>query len=204
MMFEDTYHTISAPAKGLYKEKGSKFIALAFPVLTEEEVKRKLVEIRKEYHDARHHCYAFVLGFDKSAHRYNDDGEPSGTAGRPIFGQIQSRDLTNILVVVIRYFGGIKLGVSGLITAYKTATQDALYNAKILSLTVNDVYELSYEYPLMNEVMRVIKDEELKILDQDFQLSCKLSFQVRKNYSNKVFDRFKKIHGVQINYLKTV
>ena len=105
-MFEDTYHTITNPSKGLYKEKGSKFIAVAVPVMTEEEVKAKLAELRKEYHDARHHCYAYVLGFDKSAHRYNDDGEPSGTAGRPIFGQLQSKDLTNILVVVIRYFGG--------------------------------------------------------------------------------------------------
>ncbi len=204
MMFEDTYHTITNPSKGLYKEKGSKFIAVAVPVMTEEDVKEKLEELRKEYHDARHHCYAYVLGFDKSAHRYNDDGEPSGTAGRPIFGQLQSKDLTNILVVVIRYFGGTKLGVSGLITAYKSATRDALETADIISLTVNDVYQLSFEYPLMNEVMRVIKDEYLKAVDQDFQLSCKLSFKVRKKSSNKVYERFNKIHGVKIDYLKTV
>lgn len=204
MLFEDTYHTITSPSKGLYKEKGSKFIALAIPVMTEEEVKDQLAQLRKEYHDARHHCYAYVLGFDKSAHRYNDDGEPSGTAGRPIFGQLQSKDLTNILVVVIRYFGGTKLGVSGLITAYKSATRDALETADIISLTVNDVYGLSFEYPLMNEVMRVIKDEELKIVDQDFQLRCKLSFSVRKNSSNKLYERFRKIHGVKIDYLKTV
>ena len=204
MMFEDTYHTITNPSKGLYKEKGSKFIAVAVPVMTEEEVKEKLGDLRKEYHDARHHCYAYVLGFDKSAHRYNDDGEPSGTAGRPIFGQLQSKDLTNILVVVIRYFGGTKLGVSGLITAYKSATRDALETADIISLTVNDVYQLSFEYPLMNEVMRVIKDEDLKVTDQDFQLSCKLNFKVRKNSSNKVYERFTKIHGVKIDYLKTV
>jgi len=204
MMFDDTYHTISGPAEGLYKEKGSKFIALAFPVSSEEMVKHKLEEIRKSYHDARHHCYAYVLGFDKSAHRYNDDGEPSGTAGRPIFGQLQSKDLTNTLVIVIRYFGGIKLGVSGLIGAYKSATADALNQARILDLTVNDVYELSYEYPLMNEVMRVIKDEGLKIIEQDFQISCKLTFLIRKNYSNRIYERFSKIHGVKINYLKTV
>ncbi|RLD81439.1 MAG: YigZ family protein [Bacteroidetes bacterium] len=204
MLFEDTYHTITNPSKGLYKEKGSKFIAVAVPVMTEEEVKEKLEDLRKEYHDARHHCYAYVLGFDKSAHRYNDDGEPSGTAGRPIFGQLQSKDLTNILVVVIRYFGGTKLGISGLITAYKSATRDALETAVIISLTVNDVYQLSFEYPLMNEVMRVIKDEALKVADQDFQLSCKLNFKVRKNSSNKVYERFNKIHGVKIDYLKTV
>ena len=204
MMFDDTYHTISGPAEGLYKEKGSKFIALAFPVSSEEMVKQKLEEIRKSYHDARHHCYAYVLGFDKSAYRYNDDGEPSGTAGRPIFGQLQSKDLTNTLVIVVRYFGGIKLGVSGLIGAYKSATADALNHAKILDLTVNDVYELSYEYPLMNEVMRVIKDEGLKIIEQDFQISCKLTCLIRKNYSNRIYERFSKIHGVKINYLKTV
>ena len=204
MMFDDTYHTISGPTQGLYKAKGSKFIAFAFKVLNEEMVKQNLEEVRKSYHDARHHCYAYVLGFDKSAHRYNDDGEPSGTAGRPIFGQIQSKDLTNTLVIVIRYFGGVKLGVSGLIQAYKTATSDALDQATILNLTVNDIYEVSFEYPLMNEVMRVIKDEDLKILEQDFQLSCKLSFQVRKNFSNRIYERFSKIYGVRINYLKTV
>ena len=204
MMFDDTYHSIAAPSKGLYKDKGSKFIALAYPVKTEEEVKIKLAEVRREYHDARHHCYAYVLGFDKSAHRYNDDGEPSGTAGRPIFGQLQSKDLTNVLMIVVRYFGGTKLGVSGLIAAYKTASQDALEAADILSLTVNDVYELSFEYPLMNKVMRVVKDDDLKIVDQDFQISCKLSFQVRKNFSNRIYERFSKIHGVKIHYLKTV
>ena len=203
-MFEDIYHTIAAPSKGLYKDKGSKFIALAHPVRSEEEVKAKLEEVRKEYHDARHHCYAYILGFDKSAYRYNDDGEPSSTAGRPIFGQLQSKDLTNVLIIVVRYFGGTKLGVSGLITAYKTASRDALQTADILSLTVNDVYELSFEYPLMNEVMRVIKDESLKIDEQDFQISCKLTFQVRKNFSLRVYERFSNIHGVKITYLKTI
>jgi len=203
MMFDDTYHTISSHAEGLYKEKGSKFIGLAFPVCKEEEIKPILEELRKEYHDARHHCYAYVLGFDKSAHRYNDDGEPSGTAGRPIYGQIQSKDLTNILIVVIRYFGGIKLGVSGLINAYRSAALDTINHATIKSLTVNDVYELSYEYPLMNEVMRVIKDENLNVLEQDFQISCRLLFTVRKNFSNRIYDRFSRIHGVQIKYLKT-
>ena len=204
MLFEDTYKMITGPAEGTYKEKGSKFIALAMPVFSEDEVKEKLEEIRKQYHDARHHCFAYVLGPDKSAYRMNDDGEPSGTAGRPIHGQIMAKDLTNILVVVVRYFGGVKLGVSGLITAYKSATADALDSANIRELTVNDVYLLSYEYPLMNEVMRVIKDEDLEVVEQDFRLSCKLSYKVRKNYSNKVYDRFRSIHGITIDYLKTV
>ena len=204
MLFEDTYKMITGPAEGTYKEKGSKFIALAMPVYSEDEVKEKLEELRKQYHDARHHCYAYVLGPDKSAYRMNDDGEPSGTAGRPIHGQIMANDLTNVLVVVVRYFGGVKLGVSGLITAYRSATADALGSANVRELTVNDVYLLSYEYPLMNEVMRVIKDEDLEVVEQDFRLSCKLSFKVRKNYSNKVYERFRSIHGITIDYLKTV
>jgi uncharacterized YigZ family protein len=204
MLFEDVYHMIKAPSEGLYKEKGSKFIALAFPVKTEEEVKLKLEEVRKEYHDARHHCYAWCLGHDKSAFRYNDDGEPSGTAGRPIFGQIQSKDLTNILIIVIRYFGGIKLGISGLITAYKTATADAISHSKILSLTVNDVYVISFEYPLMNEVMRIVKDSGVKVLEQDFQENCRLTISVRKNESSPIYDRFGKLHGADIKYLKTI
>ena len=204
MCIEDTYKMMTGPAEGTYKEKGSKFIALAMPVYSEDEVKEKLEELRKQYHDARHHCYAYVLGPDKSAYRMNDDGEPSGTAGRPIHGQIMANDLTNVLVVVVRYFGGVKLGVSGLITAYRSATADALGSANVRELTVNDVYLLSYEYPLMNEVMRVIKDEDLEVVEQDFRLSCKLSFKVRKNYSNKVYERFRSIHGITIDYLKTV
>lgn len=204
MMFEDVYHSIASRSEGLYKAKGSKFIAIAFPVKTEAEVKDKLQEVRKAYHDARHHCYAYRLGFDKSSHRYNDDGEPSGTAGRPIFGQIQSKDLTNILIIVVRYFGGTKLGVSGLITAYKTAAHEAIKQARILSLTVNDVYEICFEYPLMNEVMRIVKDEQLIVIEQDFQINCKLSFKVRKKESNRLYDKFRKLHGIKIRYLITV
>lgn len=204
MLFEDTYRTIEKVSEGVFKDKGSKFIALAIPVKTEEQVKEKLDEIRKQYHDARHHCYAYMLGPDKSAQRYNDDGEPSGTAGRPIFGQIQSFDLTNILIVVVRYFGGTKLGVSGLINAYKTATKEALNSADIKELTVKDVYELHYEYPLMNDVMRIIKEDSLEVLEQDFQIRCKLIFQIRKNDSNKAYEKFDKLHGVKIDYLKTI
>ena len=200
----DLYKTISSQTEGQFKDRGSKFIAHAYPVRSEDEVKKKLSLLRKEYHDARHHCFAWRLGPDLLRYRVNDDGEPSGTAGRPIFGQIQSKDLTNILIVVVRYFGGTKLGVPGLIAAYKTAAQEALQQAKILNLTVNDVYEISFEYPLMNEVMRIIKDEQLKITAQDFSISCKLGFKVRKKESNRLYDKFTKLHGVKIRYLKTV
>jgi uncharacterized YigZ family protein len=204
MMFEDTYRSIARPSEGIYKEKGSKFIALAFPVKTEAEVKARLEDIRKQYHNARHHCYAYVLGPDKAAHRFNDDGEPSGTAGRPIYGQLQSMDLTNILLVVVRYFGGTRLGVSGLINAYRTAARDALESSGITTLLIMDEYELTYEYPLMNEVMRVVKDEDLDVTDQDFRLNCRLRFRVRKNSSKMVYERFSNIHGVEIRYLKTI
>ena len=204
MLFDDTYRTIEKTSDGIFKDKGSKFIALAIPVTTEEVVKEKIEEVKKQFHDARHHCYAYVLGPDKSAYRYNDDGEPSGTAGRPIYGQIQSFDLTNILIIVVRYFGGTKLGVSGLINAYKTAAKEALSAASIKELTVNDVYSIKFEYPLMNDVMRIIKEDNLEVVKQDFQMSCEVILQVRKKDSNKVYERFNKIHGVKIGYLKTI
>jgi uncharacterized YigZ family protein len=203
-MFDDTYKTIASKAEGIYKDRGSKFIALAFPVKSEEEVKEVLENVRKEYHDARHHCYAWILGHDKSAYRQNDDGEPSGTAGRPIHGQLLSFDLTNVLLVVVRYFGGTRLGVPGLIRAYKTAAKEALSAAGIVTMTVYDVYELHFEYPLLNEVMRLMKDEKLEVLEQDFRLYCRLIFQVRKNESNHVYDKAGKMKGVKIRYLYMV
>jgi uncharacterized YigZ family protein len=204
IMFDDTYKTIASKAEGIYKDRGSKFIALAFPVKSEEEVKEVLENVRKEYHDARHHCYAWILGHDKSAYRQNDDGEPSGTAGRPIHGQLLSFDLTNVLLVVVRYFGGTRLGVPGLIRAYKTAAKEALSAAGIVTMTVYDVYELHFEYPLLNEVMRLMKDEKLEVLEQDFRLYCRLIFQVRKNESNHVYDKAGKMKGVKIRYLYMV
>ena len=157
-MFDDTYRTITAPAEGLYKEKGSKFLAFAHPVATVEEVKVVLDELRKTYFDARHHCYAYILGPRKDAYRVNDDGEPSGTGGRPIHGQLLSADLTNTLVVVVRYFGGVLLGASGLANAYKTAARDAIAHATIVERTIDIRYRLAFEYALMNDVMRVLKD----------------------------------------------
>ena len=203
MLFDDTYKTIGAQSEGVYKDRGSKFIAIALPVMSEDEVKQQLSEIRSAYHDARHHCYAYVLGAGKDAHRFNDDGEPSGTAGRPIFGQISSNDLTNILVVVVRYFGGTKLGVRGLIDAYKTATADALENATIITQTVKEIYTVDFEYPLMNDVMKIVKDEDLIMRNQKFDLACKIEFEVRKSNASSVYEKFTKINNLKINYLAT-
>lgn len=203
MLFEDTYKTIEKRTQGYFKDRGSKFYAFAYPVKTEEEIKTILQELRKEYHDARHHCYAYILGFDKSAYRMNDDGEPSGTSGKPIYGQLLSHDLTNTLVVVIRYFGGTKLGIPGLINAYKTATKDALSKNNIITKTVNDVYEVHFEYTDMNNVMKIIKEEKIALISNDYQMDCKIVFSVRKNNTNRVYEKFKKIKGLKIKFLRT-
>ncbi len=202
-MFEDVYKTIEIKSKGLYKDRGSKFISIAIPCSTEEEIKTQLALLRKEYYDARHHCYAYILGFDKSAYRMNDDGEPSGTAGKPIYGQLLSHDLTNTLVVVVRYFGGIKLGVRGLINAYKYATLDAIENNKILTKIIKEVYELTFDYTDMNDVMRIMKEENLEQVGQDFQMTCKLNFAVRKQNADKVVKRIKDLRKVTVKYLQT-
>lgn len=204
MLFDDVYFTIEKPAEGLFKDRGSKFISFAFPVTNEDEVKKHLADLRKEHPSANHHCYAFRLGADKLAYRSNDDGEPSNTAGKPILGQIQSKDLTNILIVVVRYFGGTLLGVGGLITAYRQAAAEAIANSVIVERTVNEIYELKFGYLQMNDVMKVMKDEKLEQLSQDFQLDCKLSFRVRKSNSVKVYDLFKKMNGIEITYLRSV
>ena len=203
MLFDDTYNTITQESSGLYKEKGSKFIALAYPVTNEDEVKEILAEVKKEYYNARHHCYAYVLNPDKSAWRVNDDGEPSGTGGRPIHGQIQSFDLTNILIVVVRYFGGTKLGVSGLINAYKAAAQDALSQAKIIEKTVNEVYKLEFPYEEMNDVMRIIKEENIDILDNQYDEACIITYSIRKNEADRIKFRFMKTNVIQVTYLLT-
>ena len=204
MLFEDTYLTIKEPSEGLFKDRGSKFSGFAYPVYSEEDVKKYLAELKKLHPSANHHCYAFRLGADKQAYRANDDGEPSNTAGKPILGQIQSKDLTNILIVVVRYFGGTLLGVSGLINAYKLAALDAIQNATIIEKTVDDIYEIRFDYLQMNDVMKIIKDEELKMLSQNFELSCELSFSVRKSNSTSVYDRMSKVEGLEIKYLATI
>ncbi len=203
MLFDDTYKTITQTSSGIYKEKGSKFIALAYPVTNEDEIKEILADLKKEYYNARHHCYAYVLNPDKSAWRVNDDGEPSGTGGRPIHGQIQSFDLTNILIVVVRYFGGTKLGVSGLINAYKSAAKDALSQAKIIEKTVNEVYKLEFPYEEMNDVMRIIKEEDLQILDNHYDEACIITYSIRKNEADRIKFRFMKTNVNHITYLLT-
>jgi uncharacterized YigZ family protein len=197
MLFEDTYLTVEAAAEGIYKDRGSKFIGMVFPVKTEAEVKEIVARLKKEHHGANHHCYAFRLGADKQAYRVNDDGEPSGTAGKPIYGQILSKDLTNVLIVVVRYFGGTLLGVSGLIEAYKGAAMAALANARIVEQKVMETYELTFSYEKMNAVMKIIKDRKLENRDQDFAEECRLKFSVRKNDAELLIDQFTKL-GVGI------
>lgn len=204
MLFEDTYLTIEKASEGIFKDKGSKFLAYAYPVSSEEKIKELLAELRKLHPSARHHCYAFRLGAAKQAFRANDDGEPSNTAGKPILGQIQSKDLTNILIVIVRYFGGTLLGVSGLINAYKLAALDSIQNANIIEKTVDEVYELKFDYLQMNDVMKIIKDEHLQILHQHFELNPELSFSVRKSNSTKVYDMFSKISNLEIKFIKEI
>ena len=204
MMLNDTYKEIKNPTIGIYKEKGSKFISYLFPVYSEQEVKDKLEEIKKIEHDARHHCYAYLINPDKSVQRSNDDGEPSFTAGKPILGQIQSNDLTNILIVVVRYFGGVKLGVSGLIRSYKTAASDAISQGVFITKTIKEQYKVSFKYPLMNDVMRLIKEHNLEVVNTDFQIDCNLIFAVPKSKADNLLETFKKNHELKIRYLKTV
>ncbi len=200
-MFDDTYRTIAAPSEGLYKEKGSKFLAFAYPVRTTDEVKAHLDELRKQYFDARHHCYAYILGPNKDAYRANDDGEPSGTGGRPIHGQLLSADLTDTLIVVVRYFGGILLGASGLANAYKTAARDAIDHAQIIEKTIDVRYRLSFEYALMNDVMRIIKDFDLKPENQHFDLDCTLELSVRQSLSVRLYDAVANLRAVKIEII---
>ena len=156
---------------------------------------------KKQYHDARHHCYAYILGYNKDAYRQNDDGEPSGTAGRPIHGQLLSKDVTNVLLVVVRYFGGIKLGVSGLITAYKTAAKDALENAQIIEKIVQEPYKISFDYQYLNSVMQILKDESVQILSQGYENNCVVNFKVRKRDADRFITMLKKIEGLQVTCL---
>lgn len=200
-MFDDTYHTIAAPSEGLYKEKGSKFLAFAYPVRTIDEVKDHLEQLRKDYFDARHHCYAYILGARKDAFRANDDGEPSGTGGRPIHGQLLSADLTDTLIVVVRYFGGILLGASGLANAYKTAARDAIDHAQIIEKTIDARYRLAFAYETMNDVMRILKDYDLKPENQNYNLDCTLEVSVRQSLSVRFYDDVAGLRTVKIDIL---
>ena len=197
-MFDDTYKEVKSHTTGIFKEKGSKFIAYSYPVYSEQGVKEKLEEVKKLEHSARHHCYAYVLHADKSAWRINDDGAPSSTAGKPILGQILSNGLTNILIVVVRYFGGVKLGVPGLIRSYKTAASDAITDATIITKTIKEHYEVSFKYPQMNDVMRLVKEFDLEVVNTDFRIYCKLIFAAQKSKADSIVETFKKNHELAI------
>jgi uncharacterized YigZ family protein len=197
---EDTYKTISKPSEGLFKDKGSKFISYAYPVSSEDQIREIVLTLKKEHHSARHHCYAWRLGHEKLLFRANDDGEPSSTAGKPILGQIQSHDLTNILIVVVRYFGGTLLGVSGLINAYKNAALDAINQAEIVEKIVEQNLLIEFGYGVMNEVMKVFKDEKLPQIDSVFDLDCRISTQIRLSELIRISEVLKKIEGLKITY----
>lgn len=203
-MATDEYKTILGASEGCYKEKGSKFLAYAYPVENEDVIKQHIDNLKKEYYDARHHCYAWQLGLDKNNFRANDDGEPSGTAGKPIYGQILSHELTNVLIVVVRYFGGIKLGTSGLIAAYRAAALDAIANSEIIVKTVDDYYDVCFNYEAMNDVMKIIKDEQPKIISQQFDLRCNIEICQRKSKSEALISKLEAVTSVKCIHLKTV
>ena len=201
-MIKDTYRTILQPSdEVLFKEKNSKFYGVSFPVKNEDEVKQHLENLKKQHHAARHWCYAYQLGTDDIKYRANDDGEPSNSGGMPIYGQIQSFDVTNILVVVIRYFGGIKLGVGGLISAYRTTAKMALEASNIVEQTINVNYLISFDYKNMNKVMRIIKEKNLNIVNQKLELDCQIQISVRKKEAESIFKTFKQLFEIKIEPL---
>lgn len=197
-MNEDVYRTIVAPAEGIYTEKRSKFIAIALPVRTVDEVKVLLEEYQKKYYDARHVCYAYMLGPQRKDFRANDNGEPSGTAGKPILGQINSNELTDILIIVVRYFGGIKLGTSGLIVAYKAAAAEALAAADVVEKTVDECIRFWFEYPFMNDVMRVVKEEGPEIVEQGYDMDCRMTLRIRSSLMPRLRARLEKVETLRI------
>jgi uncharacterized YigZ family protein len=202
-MESDSYKTIKSFSRGVFKEKGSRFLSFAYPVSDQEEIKQIIDGIRKEYHDARHHCYAYMIGHERLIWRMNDDGEPSGTAGRPILGQINSFGLTNILIVVTRYFGGTLLGVSGLINAYKSAAFSAIQNAEIIQQNLLEFYEITFPYISINDVMKVLKEEDISQSEQSFDLECRIKLSFRKSSGEKITKRLSRIEGIVCRYIET-
>lgn len=199
MLAEDTYKTLHKPGKeSLFKDKGSKFFGYAFPVNSEEDIERALIEIKEKHRKARHFCYAWQLGKNYDYYRVNDDGEPSNSAGMPIYGQLQSFEVTNVLVVSVRYFGGTKLGVGGLITAYKTSAKLALEAANIKTKTIDINYKISFDYPEMSKVMEIINREKLKVINQILEMDCKIFMTIRKKEAKKIFEMFDAVYKVKI------
>ena len=201
LLMEDIYKTIEKTSEGLYKEKGSRFISYAFNVISEEEIKKIIQSIRKDHHSARHICYAWRLGISPYTSKMNDDGEPSSTAGRPIFGQIQSFDLTNILIVVVRYFGGTLLGVSGLINAYRNSALDAINKAIIVERLIEKWFIIEFDYLYMNDVMKIFKEEKLQTIETQYAISYKIKTFIRLGEFERVEKRLLNIEGLKINYL---
>ncbi len=202
-MNPDDFLTVKKHSQGIYREKGSKFIGLAYPVESVDEVKKIFDSVRKEYHDARHHCFAYMIGADRLTWRVNDDGEPSGTAGKPILGQINSAGITNVLIVVVRYFGGTLLGVSGLINAYRTSAAEAIRNSEIIVMTLMDYYRLTFPYSAMNDVMRILKEENAGQSDQSFDLECRITIRVPHSESERIISRLSSIDHADTVWLCT-
>ncbi len=203
MEIKDTYKTIETPGdEVLFKDRNSKFFGYTFPVSTEEQVKQCIEDLKKQHHSARHWCYAWQIGSEHSRYRVNDDGEPSNSAGQPIYGQIQSFEVTNLLIIVVRYFGGVKLGVGGLINAYRTTAQLALESSKIVEKTININFVVSFEYKDMNKVMRIIKENNIKITNQELELKCNVYISVRKKIADKIKDVFSPLYEIEVKKLE--
>jgi uncharacterized YigZ family protein len=202
MASSDVYKTIKSVSYGLFKKKGSKFVSIAFPIKNESEIKQFIDKTKKDHHDARHHCYAYVTGPNGSVWRANDDGEPSGTAGKPIMGQIRSFGITNVLIIVPRYFGGTLLGTSGLINAYKSAAKSALLNAEIIDHIIQQKCDLIFPYQAMNDVMKIIKEEAIVQTDHSFNLDCRVSIHFRLSETEKIKAKMSRIEGLKINLLE--
>jgi uncharacterized YigZ family protein len=203
MLFNDSYLTINSPSQGLFKDKGSKFLAYAYPFDDETSLKEIINNLKLEHPKANHFCFAYRLGLDQTAFRVNDDGEPSGTAGRPILNTLLSKELTNILVVVVRYFGGTLLGVPGLINAYKKATEQVISESEIVSDTVKDYYQIKFEYLEMNEVMKIIKDDDLLIINKNFNLDCEIDLAINQTKTNQTIQKLEHIKNLTFKYLSS-
>jgi uncharacterized YigZ family protein len=201
MLFEDTYKTISKASEGTFRDRGSKFLGYAFPIGSEAEIRDIIATLKADHPKARHYCWAMRLSPDRSVFRLNDDGEPSGTAGRPILNTLLSQDLTDILMVVVRYFGGTLLGVPGLINAYKKASLEALQNAEVTEKTVNSLYEINFGHNNMNELMRIVKEEDLKIKSQHFDNNCRVELEIRHSAQERILERLKKISGLSFKFI---
>ncbi|MFH0894051.1 MAG: YigZ family protein [Bacteroidota bacterium] len=200
MMFDDTYRTITTPSESSFRDRGSRFLGYAYPVKSENEVKETLSILKKKYHDANHHCFAFRLGADHSAYRFSDDGEPNNSAGRPIYNQINSHDLTNILIVVVRYFGGTLLGVSGLINAYRTTASLAIEASEIIEKTANENYLLTFSYEVMHEIMPILKEPHILNAQYDMGENCKVNFAIRKSLAMSLTERIQKVSSVKLEF----